>query len=117
MIFSALYLCIAKQLFIISSLVSKAHIVLNISDVVLLTDNFTVKYEGPITFLLFYPKNDFYTPNIIWDILYIEISVVHLSSVHFQLYKNIWFVEIWPKCYDLHSFDCEMVQICQYMIM
>ena len=35
MIFSALYLCIAKQSFITSSLVLKAHIVLNISDVVL----------------------------------------------------------------------------------
>ena len=34
MIFSALYLCIAKQLFIISSLVLKTHIVLNITDVV-----------------------------------------------------------------------------------
>ena len=29
---------------------------------------------------------DFSTPNIIWDILYIEILVMHLSSVHFQLY-------------------------------
>ena len=35
MIFSALYLCLAKQSFITSSLVLKAHIVLNISDVVL----------------------------------------------------------------------------------
>ena len=35
MIFSALYLCIAKQSFITSSLVLKAHIVLNISDVVI----------------------------------------------------------------------------------
>ena len=35
MIFSALYLCIAKQSFITNSLVLKAHIVLNISDVVL----------------------------------------------------------------------------------
>ena len=35
MVFSALYLCIAKQSFITISLVLKAHIVLNISDVVL----------------------------------------------------------------------------------
>ena len=35
MIFSALYLCIAKQLFLTSSHVLKAHIVLNLSDVVL----------------------------------------------------------------------------------
>ena len=35
MIFSALYLCIAKQSFITSSLFLKARIVLNISDVVL----------------------------------------------------------------------------------
>ena len=35
MIFSALYPCIAKQSFITSSLVLKAYIVLNISDVVL----------------------------------------------------------------------------------
>ena len=35
MIFNALYLCIAKQSFLTSSLVLKAHIVLNISDVVL----------------------------------------------------------------------------------
>ena len=57
MIFSTLYLCIAKQSFITSSLVLKAHIVLNISDVVLQTDNFTVKYEGPITFSTFLSKN------------------------------------------------------------
>ena len=57
MIFSALYLCIAKQSFITSSLVLKAHIVTNISDVVLKTDNFTVKYEGPITFSTFLSKN------------------------------------------------------------
>ena len=61
MIFSALYLCIAKQLFIISSLVLKANIILNISDVVLYTDNFTVKYKGPITFSTFYPKMAFST--------------------------------------------------------
>ena len=60
---------------------------------------------------------NFSTPNIIWDILYIEILVVHLSSLRFQLYKNIWFVEIWQKCYELHSFDSEMVQIHQYMNM
>ena len=53
MIFSTLYLCIAKQSFITSSLVLKAHIVLNTSDVVLLTNNFTVKYEGPITISTF----------------------------------------------------------------
>ena len=35
MIFIALYLCIAKQSFLTSSLVLKVHIVLNISDVVL----------------------------------------------------------------------------------
>ena len=34
-IFSALYLCIAKQSFILSCLVLKTHVVLNISDVVL----------------------------------------------------------------------------------
>ena len=61
---------------------------------------------------------NFSTPNIMWDILYIENLVVHLSSLHFQLHKNIWFVEIWKKkCYKLHSFDCEMVQIHRYMNM
>ena len=84
---------------------------------VLQTDNFTVKYESPKFFSTFYPKMDFSTPNIIWDILYIEILVMHPSTVHFQLYRNIWFVEIQQKCYELHSFDSEMVQIYQYMIM
>ena len=55
MILSALYLCIAKQSFVTSSLVLKAHIVLYISDVV--CDNFTVKYEGPITFFTFLSKD------------------------------------------------------------
>ena len=51
---------------------------------------FTVKYEGSIAFsIFFYPKIDFFTPKIIWDKVYIEILVVHLSSVHFQLYENI----------------------------
>ena len=102
MIFSALYLCIAKQSFATSYLVLKARIVLNISDVVLQTDNFTVKYEGPITFSTFLSKINFSTPNIIWDILYIETLLGYLSSLHFQLYKNTWFVEIWQKCYELH---------------
>ena len=53
---------------------------------------------------------NFSTPNIIWDILYIENLLGHPSSLHFQLYKNIWFIEIWQKSYELHSFDCEMVQ-------
>ena len=26
-------------------------------------------------------------------------------------------IEIWQKCYELHSFDCEMVQIHQYVNM
>ena len=60
---------------------------------------------------------NFSTPNIISDILYIENLVVHLSSLYFQLHKNIWFVEIWKKCYKLHSFDCEMVQMYQYINM
>ena len=54
---SALYLCIAKQLFITSSLVLKAHIVLNISDVVLQTDSFTVKSECPSTLSTLLSKN------------------------------------------------------------
>ena len=57
MIFSALYLCIAKQSFITSSLALKAHIVLYISDVILQTNNFKVKYEGPITFSTFLSKS------------------------------------------------------------
>ena len=110
MIFNALYPCVAKQLFIISSLVlvpwSNKPIVI------------WMKYEGPITFLLFFfkQKMNFSTPNVIWDILYIENLVVHLSYLHFQLYKNIWFLEIWQKCYEWHSFDCEMVQIYQYTV-
>ena len=86
MIFSALYLCIAKELFIISYLLLKAHIVLKVSDVVLYTDNFTVKYEVLITFSTFLSKNWLFCPKYhIWDILYIESLVVHLSSVYFQL--------------------------------
>ena len=60
---------------------------------------------------------NFSTPNILWDFLYIEILLGHPSFLHFQLYKNIWFIEIWQKYYELHSFDCEMVQIYQYMNM
>ena len=52
---------------------------------------------------------NFSTQNIIWDIMFIENLVVHLSFLYFQLYKNICFVEIWQKRYELHSFDCEMV--------
>ena len=60
--------------------------VLNISDVVLQTGNITVKYEGPITFSIFFIQRfNFSTQNIIWDILYIENLVVHLSSLHFLL--------------------------------
>ena len=62
MIFSALYLCIAKLLFIVSSLVLKGHTVLNISDVVYQNDSNTVKYEGPITFSTFLFKNEFFYP-------------------------------------------------------
>ena len=51
-----MYLCIAQQLFIVSSLGLKAHTVLNLSDVVLQMDNFTV---SPITFFTFYPKLTF----------------------------------------------------------
>ena len=76
-----------------------------------------VKYEGPITFSTFFQKINFSTPNIIWDISYIENLLGHLSSMHFQLYKNVLFVEVWQKCYELHQFDSEMVQICQYMNM
>ena len=80
------------------------------NDVVLQINNFTVKYDGPITFSTFFnTKTSFSTPNIIWKILYIEKLVVHLSSLHLQLYKDIKFVEIWQKCYQLHSFDCETV--------
>ena len=79
MIFTALYLCRAKQLFIIGSEspYCSEHIWCG------LTNSYTVKYEGPITFSTFYPKMNFSTPNIIWDILYIENFVVHLSSLHF----------------------------------
>ena len=51
-----------------------------------------------------------FTPDIIWNILYIEILVVHLASIFRAL-------EIWQKSYELHSFDCKMVQIDRYMIM
>ena len=63
----------------------------------------------------FHPKISFSNQKI-WDILYIENInlVVHLSSLHFQLYKDIWFVEVWQK---LLSFDFEMVLIYQYMNM
>ena len=40
-ILSTLYLCITEQLFITSFFVLKAHIVLNISEVVLKINNFT----------------------------------------------------------------------------
>ena len=67
MIFNALLPCIAKQLFIISSLVLKTHIVLNIFD---MWSNKPIviwmKYEGPITFVLFFnQKMNFSTPNVI----------------------------------------------------
>ena len=62
MIFSALYLCTAKYLFIISCRVLKAHIVLNISDVVKQTNAYTVKYEGPITLSTFLSKNELFYP-------------------------------------------------------
>ena len=110
-ILSTLYRCIAKQLLFKCSFVLKDHIVLNISDVVLQINNFTVICECPITFYTFLPKINFSTPNNIWDILFIENLDVHLSFLHFQLYKNVWFVDIWQQFYDLHSFDCEMVQI------
>ena len=32
---------------------------------------------------------NFSTPNIIWDILYIENLIAHLSSLYFQLFENI----------------------------
>ena len=41
--------------------------------------------------------------------MYIENLIVHLSSLDFQLYNDIWFVDIWQNVYELHSFDCEMV--------
>ena len=37
-------------------------------------------------FFYFLSKINFSTPNNIWDILYIENLVVHISSLHFQLY-------------------------------
>ena len=46
--------------------------------------------------------------------IHVENLLGHLFSLHFQLYKNIWFVEIWQKCYELHYFDSEIMQICQY---
>ena len=55
-IVSDLYLCLAKQLFITSSLVLKAHIVLNISDGVLQTYSFTVNMHVHQIFLLFLPQ-------------------------------------------------------------
>ena len=42
----------------------------------------------------------FSTAHIIWHILYIENLVAHLSSLHFQLYKDIWFAEILQICYE-----------------
>ena len=92
MILSALYYCIAKKLFITSSFVLKAHIVLNISDEVLQTDSFIVKYQCPSTFSTFYPKINFSNSDIICDILYVNNLVVHLSYLDSQLYH--WFVEI-----------------------
>ena len=41
---------------------------------------------------------------------------IHLPCT-FSFIKILWFIEIWQKCYELHSFDCEMVQIYQYMNM
>ena len=75
------------------------------------------KWGSNNVFYFFCPKIDFSTPNIICDILYIEILLGCPTSLHFQLYKNIWFIEIRQKCYELPSFDCEMVQIYQYMNM
>ena len=53
---STLYRCRVKQLFIVSFLVLKAHIVLNTSDVVLQIDDITVRCECPITVSTFLPK-------------------------------------------------------------
>ena len=88
MIFSALYLCIAKQSFTTSSLVLKANIVLNISDVVLQTDNSTVKYEGPIIFYCFVQKLTF-LPQISYE-----------TSCILKIYLGIYLP--WQKCYELH---------------
>ena len=68
-------------------------------------------------FFTFFPKINFSTPNNIWGILYIAKLVVHLLSLNFQLYKNVWFVGIWQQFNDLHSFDCEIVEICHGMNM
>ena len=78
MTFSALYLCIAKQLFIISSFVLKAHVILNISDVVLWTDTFTIKYEGPITISIFFVQKLSFLPYI----SYHETSCMLKISLH-----------------------------------
>ena len=72
-----------------------------------------VKYKGPITFYTFCPKINFSLPNITWDILYMGNLLGHPSFLHFHLYRNIWFTEIWQKCYEIHSFDYEMVQTYQ----
>ena len=55
---------------------------------------------------------------MIWDILYIENLVMHLSSLHFRLQKNIWFVEIWKTNVINYTYlIVKMVQIYQYMNM
>ena len=76
-----------------------------------------VKHEGPITFSNLFIQKLTFLPQISWDILYIENLLGHPSSLHFQLYKNIWFIENWQKRTELYSFDCEIVQIYQYMNM
>ena len=70
-------------------------------------------------FLLFISPQNFnfvktFLPPISYDISCISIVkfCIYVSSLHSQLCKNIWFVDFWQKCYELYSFDCEMVQIC-----
>ena len=56
-------------------------------------------------FSTFCPKINFSTPNVTWDILYIENLLGHPSSLHFQLYKKymvyrkltkmLWITFIW----------------------
>ena len=66
---------------------------MNVSDVVLQTDSFTVRYECPSTFSTYLPQINFSTLDYETSCI-LNNLVVHLSSLYCQLYKNIWFVDI-----------------------
>ena len=87
MIFSALYLCIAKQLLLISSLVLKAHIVLNISDVVQQTDSYS-EIWGSNNFFYLLSKNELFYPKY-----HVRHLVVVTTTLHYHI-QDIAFFQI-----------------------